>query len=65
MKREALRLPGVEGNEVVRFTSKQCFLPFTYPGELFAVTSNFLPPKKTMSSHLATFFFFPFKLKCL
>lgn len=35
-------------------TNRQCLLAFAYPGELFAVTSNFLPPKKTLSFHLCT-----------
>lgn len=39
-------------------TSKQCLLAGTYLGELFAVTSNVLPPRKTMSSHRSVFFFF-------
>lgn len=39
-------------------TSKQCLLACTYLGELFAVTSHVLPPRKTMSSHRSTLFFF-------
>lgn len=52
---------------VVRDSSKQTVFPPTYPGELFAVTSNFLPPKKNhvFPTLPPFFFFFPFKLKCL